>query len=449
LIIQIKMKFIINPLTEESVLLTSPEGKQILLEYVKCFQEGGVKKKPSGLHTNRKKKWAKKSIKSSAFTTSAIRLKFRDDKEYLINHRNNLNKQIIRSIKHSICPSGMIVTYNIQGTFIKSGLFDGTLKYIQDTPSIFCVQEIGGLTKNQTDFIKMIKGGYNFRDKTIRRAQIKYAENAEEEVKEEPGSGFFGNSKLIRSDSKGAIFQQGNWTCIQYYWEGRNGGPKDTAILYNNKFYKHKNILSISFIGAETQFRPIGGVLLYSKNLRREIAVFTIHMPSLGGGVIPDIYNSIIAYLNKYKGIDIFLVGDFNLDSDTVEIHDENERNRKHFLTTLLKETGSILYESSEATHQSGRRLDYIIHRPVIVDAGLPTVQLHTLLSYNVASSDHSSLGLCLEDIFPEEDDSEVDGEEGDGEDDSEDDSEDDGEDGFGDDGEVDFKEIAGAGAVE
>ena len=35
------MESIINPLTNGKTLLKSPEGKGILLEYVKSFQEGG------------------------------------------------------------------------------------------------------------------------------------------------------------------------------------------------------------------------------------------------------------------------------------------------------------------------------------------------------------------------------------------------------------------------
>jgi len=406
------MKFIINPLTNEKTLLKSPEGKQILLEYVKCFQEGGMKNKS----VRPRKIWTKEKVNPSIYQYNVI-----DSYLRILQNKVKLQERNLRT--RGICKEqGLICTYNIQGTFIKSGLFDGTLKYIQDTPSIFCVQEIGGLTKNQTDFIKMIKGGYNLRDRTIRQAQIAYAPNVE--IKK-PGSGFFGNSEFVKSIPKGAMFKQDNWTCIQYYWQGKNGGPKDTAILYNTESYKFIKILSIPFIGAGKQYRPIGGVLLHSKNLERQIAVFTIHMPSLGGGVIPDIYESIIAYLNANRGVDIFLVGDFNLDSDTVgkerEEREEREESRKGFLNDLLRLTGSRLYASPIPTHQSGRKLDYIIHRPARGGAarggvGLPINQdiLRTLLSHNVAGSDHSSLGLCLEDIFPAE---------------------------------VDFEEIAGAGA--
>lgn len=395
------MKFIINPLTNEKTLLKSPEGKQILLEYVKHFQEGGVRKKRNKRRLERKKTIIKKE-NTRKYTQKEPNIYVYLKK--LIEQRNKLNKQIVtRSAINRICPSGMIVTYNIQGTYIKSGLFDGTLKYIQDTPSIFCVQEIGGLTKNQTNFIRMRKGGYNFRDKTIRQAQVQ-ANKFEQTERGE--SGFFGNSVLVKSDSNGAIFKQGNWICIQYYWNGPNKGPKDTAILYNDKSYKFINTLSIPFKYAGSRYRPIGGVLLNSKNLERQIAVFTIHMPSLGGGVIPQIYTSIIEYLNdkKHLGIDIFLVGDFNLDSDTAnKKRKEEEKAREGFLNNLLTETGSRLYSSQNATHQSGRTLDYIIHRPA--GRGIAQVQkkLHTLLSYNVARSDHSSLGLCLKDIFPVE----------------------------------------------
>lgn len=365
------MKFIINPLTNEKTLLKSPEGKQILLEYVKHFQEGG-----------------------SAAPKKSKRIQ-------------------------KICPTGMIVTYNIQGTYIEKGLFDGTLQYIQNTPSIFCVQEIGGLSNVIADVIRNIKG-YNLRDGTIRQAQFTATDI---QGTQENNYKFFGNIDNIRKfqdpitpRTHGVIIRQGHWECIQYYWNGPNKGPKDTAILYNTKSYTFKKTLSIPFKYAGTQFRPIGGVLLYSRNLRRNIAVFTIHMPSLGGGIIPDIYNSIKEYLNNtYLFIDIFLVGDFNLDSDPVKkkgsrkrkLNTEKEPSGEGFLNNLLINTRSRLYSSQNATHQSGSTLDYIIHRPAgggIAGEGIPQVQkkMHTLLSYNVARSDHSSLGLCLEDIFPQ-----------------------------------------------
>lgn len=347
------MKFIINPLTDEKILLKSPEGKQILLEYVKCFQEGG----------GEKNYFSTKNTKNGQPQGNPM-------SSYLGTLQEKVKLQERKLRERGICKEqGLICTYNIQGTFIDSGIFDGTLNYILETPSIFCVQEIGGLSKFQSRSIIESKGGYKFRATTIRKAA----------------------KQLHLKIPNVGIWEYGKWKYVQYYWEGRNGGPKDTAILCNNEFYELKNILSIPFEGAGEQFRPIGGVLLYSQNLRRRIAVFTIHMPSLGGGVIPDIYNSIQQYLNNNKDIDIFLVGDFNLDADNAG-----------YLSKLLKQTGSILYKSDAATQQSGRRLDYIIHRPAGVDADLPIVQekLHTLLSYNVASSDHSSLGLCLEDIY-------------------------------------------------
>jgi hypothetical protein len=383
------MKFIINPLTNEKTLLKSPEGKKILLKYVKSFQEGG-----------------------SAFKKSR-------------RQRTQQKRRSDRIAGLNYCPEGMIVTYNIQGTYIEGGLFDGTLEYIQTTPSIFCVQEIGGLSNVMAGVIKRLKGGHNFRQGTIRQAQF----SATDIQGTQENNKFFGNidyiSKFQDPGTHGAIIRQGHWECIQYYWNGPNKGPKDTAILYNTKSYTFKNTLSIPFEGAGKQFRPIGGVLLDSKNLGRKIAVFTIHMPSLGGGVIPHIYESIRTYLNdeEYLGIDIFLVGDFNLDSDTVKTKSRkrkrtqaNETLRKRMLDNLLDKTGSILYESSNATHQSGRKLDYIIHRPAR-GYGLPIKQaaLDTLLSHNVAGSDHSSLGLCLKDIFPEVD-GEASFEEGDGE---------------------------------
>ena len=149
------MESIINPLTNEKTLLKSPEGKGILLEYVKSFQEGGDRQKNRHRPTKRqtyRQTYRQDSNLKNEHENSHISLYSK-----IIEQRNKLNQQIeTQRATNRICPSGMIVTYNIQGTYIKSGLFDGTLKYIQDTPSIFCVQEIGGLTKNQTNFIKLI-----------------------------------------------------------------------------------------------------------------------------------------------------------------------------------------------------------------------------------------------------------------------------------------------------
>ena len=223
------------------------------------------------------------------------------------------------------------------------------------------------------------KGGYSFRTSTLRQTINAY------------------------DISNIGIWTYENWTYIQYYWEGKNKGPKDTAILYNNNFYDIKKILFINFPGGGAKYRPIGGVLLWSKILQRNIAVFTIHMPSLGGGTIPDIYNSIITYVNNRPALwDIFLVGDFNLDSDTATV-ESTKSTRDYGLISLLNKTGSTLYTSSSATQQSGRKLDYIIYCPCKAtqqSASVKMSKLHTLLSYNVASSDHSSLGLCLTDVY-------------------------------------------------
>jgi hypothetical protein len=363
------MKFVIHPLTHKKVLLTSPEGKKILLEYIKCFQEGGGITK-EGSRRGKKLGMPRRirrirRIRSVASTTHP-----------LSDMRRKINYKVTQLRNRGICQTyGLICTYNIQGTFIDSGIFEGTLKYIFETPSIFCIQEIGGLSKLQQDYV-INKKGHDLRKSTIRKvAEHQKAKNGVGRWKYE------------------------NWDCIQYYWEGQNKGPKDTAIMYNDGCYKYKDILSIPFEGAGRKYRPIGGVLLNSHVLERDIEVFTIHMPSLGGGVIPEIYESIIKYLNKKQGIDIFLVGDFNLDANIVK------KSRGGSLEHLLTNTNSNLYTLPGATQQKGHTLDYIIHRPASASLLQPsklTVKyiLKNLLSYNIASSDHSSLGLCLEDIF-------------------------------------------------
>ena len=123
------MLFIINPLTDKKVLLKSLEGKKIVLEYVKHFQEGGVYNTRASINTSDQPKLVMENIQLL--------------QETIKSQKENLRQR-------GICnQSGLICTYNIQGTFIDSGIFDGTLRYLFGTPSIFCVQEIGGLSPTQ------------------------------------------------------------------------------------------------------------------------------------------------------------------------------------------------------------------------------------------------------------------------------------------------------------